>query len=179
MKQALNKVLLFLGLLVGFLGASSAKAVCPICIVAIGAGLGLSRWLGVDDTISSLWIGALLVAMVLWTLTEMKKRNWRFSFDTVTISLAYYILIFVPLYYTGILGHPLNKIFGIDKIIFGTILGTAIVLLTHLLNKRLKRKGIDGQPGKPYFPYQKVVIPVVVLILTSGIFYLLLLYRII
>jgi hypothetical protein len=179
MKQVSNKVLLSLGLLVGFLVAAPAKAVCPICVVAIGAGLGLSRWLGVDDTISSLWIGALLVAMVLWTLTEMKKKNWRFAFDTVTISLAYYLLIFVPLYYTGILGHPLNKIFGIDKIIFGTILGTAIVLLTHWLNKHLKQKGPDGQPGKPFFPYQKVVIPVVVLILISAIFYLLLRWKII
>jgi small-conductance mechanosensitive channel len=179
MKQVSSRILLFSGLLVGFFGASFAKAVCPICVVAIGAGLGLSRWLGVDDVISSIWIGALLVAMILWTLTEMKKKNWRFAFDAIVIFLAYYLLIFVPLYYTGILGHPLNKIFGIDKIIFGTILGTAIVLLIHWLNKHLKQKGPDGQPGKPFFPYQKVVIPVVVLLLTSIIFYLLLLYKII
>ena len=43
-----NKKTLILGLTFsGFLWANAAKAVCPICVVAVGAGLGLSRWLGV------------------------------------------------------------------------------------------------------------------------------------
>lgn len=174
MKQALNKNLIFLGLLLsGFFAAGCAKAVCPICVVAIGAGLGLSRWLGVDDVVSSIWIGALLVAMILWTLTEMKKKNWRFPFDAVVISLAYYLLTFVPLYYAGIVGHPLNKIFGVDKIVFGTAVGTIIFLLSHQLHLYLKQKN----NGKSFFPYQKVVIPVVTLLLTSLIFFLLILWK--
>ena len=172
MQQVLNRHitrrLLFLGLFFGFFSANFAKAICPICVVAIGAGLGLSRWLGVDDLVSSVWIGALLVAMIMWTLIEMRKNNWGFPFDAVIISLAYYLLTFVPLYYAGIVGHPLNKIFG-------SAIGTVIFLLANWFHLYLKKKN----NGKSFFPYQKVVVPVVVLLLTSLIFYLLLLWKII
>jgi hypothetical protein len=169
-----KKTLIFLSFLFsGTVLVGTAKAICPLCVVAIGAGLGLSRWLGVDDVVSSVWIGALLVAMILWTLLEMKKKNWRFPFDGIVISLAYYLLTFVPLYYAGIVGHPLNKIWGIDKIVFGTAVGTAIFLSTHWLNLYLKKKN----NGKVFFPYQKVVLPVVILLLTSIIFYLLITWK--
>lgn len=163
-----NRKILFLGLFFsGFFWANAAKAVCPVCVVAIGTCVGLSRWLGVDDTISGAWIGALLVAMILWTLMEMKKKSWSFSFDMVIVSLVYYLLIFVPLYYSGIIGHPLNKVFGIDKIIFGTAVGTAIFLLAHWFNLYLKNKN----NGKVYFPYQKVVIPLLFLLAVSLLFH--------
>jgi len=159
----------------GFLWAGSVKAICPLCVIAIGAGLGLSRWLKIDDVVSSIWIGALLVALIMWTLIEMKKHNWRFYFDTIIITLAYYLLTFVPLYYAGIVGHPLNKIFGIDKIVFGTAIGTAVFILSYVLHNYLKK--INN--GKSFFPYQKVVLPVVILLLTSLTFFLLILWRII
>jgi hypothetical protein len=162
-------------LFLGIIFAGTAKAICPLCVVAIGAGLGLSRWLGVDDVVSSIWIGALLVAMILWTLAELKKKNWRFPLDTLVISLAYYLLTFVPLYYAGIVGHPLNKIFGFDKIVFGTILGSVIFLLANWFHLYLKK--INS--GKSFFPYQKVVLPVVVLLLTSLILFLLIIWKII
>lgn len=180
MQLTSNRKLLFLGLIFSrFFWAGyplgQVKAVCPICVVAIGAGLGLSGWLGVDDVVSSIWIGALLVSMILWTLMEMKKRKWRFIYDAPIISLTYYLLVFVPFYYSGIIGHPLNKIFGIDKIIFGTIIGTLIFTFSYWVHQYLKQKN----NGKSFFPYQKVVIPVVVLILTSLVFYLLLTWKII
>lgn len=175
-QQTLNSKLLFLGFIfLGFFVAGFVKAVCPVCIVAIGAGLGLSRWLGVDDVVSSIWIGALLASIILWTLYWLRKKNWNFAYDKIIISLAYYLLTFVPLYLSGIVGHPLNKIFGIDKIIFGTAVGTVIFLLSSTLHQYLKQKN----NGKSFFPYQKVVLPVVVLILTSSAFYLLLKWRII
>ncbi len=181
--------LFFLILFSGFLWANAAKAVCPLCVVAVGAGLGLSRWFGVDDVVSSIWIGALLVTLIWWTMAEMRKKNlallnfvlpkfWRvkgFYLDAVIISLAYYLLTFIPLYYAGILAHPLNKIFGIDKIIFGTALGTIMALLGHWFSIYLKNKN----NGKVFFPYQKVIIPVLILILISVIFYVLLTWRII
>lgn len=163
----MNKKIIFLSLL-GFFWANIAKAVCPICVVAVGAGLGFSEWLGVDDVVASIWIGALLLATVLWTLLEMRKRNKKFAFDSVIIFLAYYLLTLVPLYYAGIIGHPLNVIFGIDKIIFGATLGTLVLLFSHWLNLYLREK--NG--GKVFFNYQKVVIPIIILLLVSVIFYL-------
>jgi hypothetical protein len=158
--------LIFLGLIFsGFFWASAAKAVCPVCVVAIGAGVGLCRWLGVDDTISGLWIGGLTVAMIIWTIIWLHKRNWRFSFDAAAISLIYYLLIIWPLYSMNIMGHPLNKIFGMDKLLFGIISGSILFLFCHRLNIFLKKKN----QGKVYFPYQKVVIPFLFLIIVSAI----------
>ena len=173
MSKKISIFTIFLSL--GIVFAGTAKAICPLCVIAIGAGLGLSRWLGVDDVVSSVWIGALLVALILWTMVELKKKNWRFPLDTILVSLAYYLLTFVPLYYAGIAGHPLNKIFGVDKIVFGTAIGTVMFLFAHWLHLYLKKKNND----KSFFPYQKVVIPVAVLLLTSLILYLLLTWKII
>ena len=159
------KKILFFGLILsGFFWAGAASAqVCPICVVAIGAGLGLSRWFGIDDVVSSVWIGAFLIAIISWTLSFMKKRGWSFTDDGIVITLAYIILTFIPLYYAKIVGNPLNQIFGIDKIIFGSIVGAAVLFLGHWLHQYLKK--INN--GKSYFPYQRVAVPIVALILTS------------
>lgn len=165
-----NKNLIFLGLLFfSFLVASVASAqVCPVCVVAIGAGLGLSRWLGIDDLVSSVWIGAFLVAITSWTLSYIKKKGWSFTDDGIVITLIYTVLTFIPLYYAKIVGQPLNQIWGIDKIIFGSIIGAAVLFLAHWLHLYLKKKN----NGKSFFPYQRVVIPVAALILTSLILWM-------
>ena len=172
MKQASIKKIILLGLLsVVFFWASMARAqVCPVCVVAIGAGLGLSRWIGIDDLVSSVWIGAFMIAIISWTLSFMKKKGWSFTDDGIVITLAYILLTFIPLYYAGIVGHPLNQIWGMDKIIFGSIAGAVMLFLAHWLHLYLKKKN----NGKVFFPYQRVVIPVVTLLLTSSIFYILL-----
>ena len=149
-----------------FLGttlANIAKAVCPICVVAVGTGLGFSRWIGVDDVISSIWIGALLISTSMWTLTWLKIKGWEFKYSRFIVPTAFYLLTLVPLYFAGIIGHPLNQIFGIDKIIFGTVTGTIIFMASVWLHNYLKRKN----NFKSFFPYQKVVLPVLILIIIS------------
>ncbi len=167
-----SKILtLFLALF--FAAAGSVKAVCPVCVVAVGGGLGISRWLGVDDAISSLWIGALLAAMSLWTIDWIQKKNWKFVFYKAVTWVLYYGLTVGPLYYYGLIGHPLNKIFGIDKILFGVILGTAVFLGGVWLNLFLKLKN----NGKQYFNYQKVVVPFLSLVAASLILYLIIIWK--
>lgn len=154
-------------IILGISFASFANAVCPLCVVAVGAGLGLSRWLGVDDVISSMWIGALLYSLSMWTVTYFENKNWKFNFYRTAIFLFYYLLTFVPLYYYEIIGHPFNKIFGIDKIVFGATLGTIIFFVSYQLHLYLKKKNGD----KVFFNYQKVVLPVLILLIISLIIY--------
>ncbi len=61
----------------GFLFAPimSAQAVCPVCIVAVGAGLGLSEYLGIDDSIAGVWIGGMLIALSTWTISYCDKKD--------------------------------------------------------------------------------------------------------
>ena len=136
---------------------------CPVCVVAIGAGLGFSRWFGIDDVISSVWIGAFMFAIISWTLSYMKKKGWSFQDDGIVVTLIYLVLTYIPLYYAGIVGHSLNQIYGIDKIIFGSIIGATVIFLGHLLHLYLKKKN----NGKVFFSYQRVVVPVLCLIVTS------------
>jgi hypothetical protein len=67
------------------------------------------------------------------------------------------------------IGHPLNTIWGMDKLVLGIILGSIFFLLAVYLNNFLKKKN----NGKVYFPFQKVVIPVITLAILSVIFYFL------
>lgn len=167
MQRIYNKIFLGAGMFLGLFAAGAAKAVCPVCVVAVGAGVGLCRWLGVDDAISGLWIGAVIMALVLWTIFRLKKKNKNFMYSAAAVSLLYYGLVIWPLYGMGIMGHPQNQVFGVDKLLFGMIIGTFVFILGHWLDVYFKTKN----QGKVYFYYQKVIIPVVLLLVASFIFY--------
>lgn len=150
--------------MLGILSAGVALAQpCPVCVVAIGAGLGFSRWFGIDDVVSSIWIGAMFVSLISWTLAYMKKKNWGFHDDGIIVTLAYIVLTYIPLYYAGIVGHPLNQIWGIDKIIAGSVIGAIAVYLGYGLHLYLKKRNNN----KSFFPYQRVALPIIILLITS------------
>ncbi len=145
----------------------AAQAVCPVCTIAVGAGVGLSRWLGIDDSITGIWIGGLIVSFIMWTIRWLEKKNIQFrGRDTVTI-LAFYVLTISPLYFTDILGHPLNKFWGIDKLILGVVFGSIFFFFGDKLCCYLKNRN----NGKAHFPFQKVVLPIIPLLILSIIFY--------
>ena len=143
-----------------------AYAMCPVCTVAIAGGVGLSRWLGVDDTVTGVWIGGLLVSMTFWTINYLNAKKIKFFAMNILIAVAYYLLTLIPLDYSEIIGHPYNKIWGIDKLIVGIAIGTVVTVVAMSLYELMKRKN-----GKAHFPFEKVVLPVSTLILVSGIFY--------
>ncbi len=150
-----------------FLFAPAAQAVCPVCTFAVGAGLGLARWFGVDDLITSLWIGALTVSVSAWTVNWLAKRGKRFVADTWIFLTVYAAMIFLPLWYQGIVGHPFNTVWGIDKIIFGSIIGAVVFAVIAKSYELLKAR--NG--GHAHFPFQKVVMPVAPLLVLSAVFY--------
>jgi hypothetical protein len=163
----MKKIFIIIGAVVLALPKTTFAVVCPVCTVAVGAGLGLAQWLGIDDSISGLWIGALAVSISLWTIKWLDKKNIKFKGRKILVFAGYYAIIVLPLWWKGMIGHPFNKLCGIDKLLFGVILGTilfsaAVILLLHLL----KRNG-----GKSYFKGQKIALPVTILIITSVILY--------
>jgi hypothetical protein len=159
----MNKKILLFFLILGIFFASSTFAQCPICTVAVGAGVGLCRYLGIDDTISGTWIGGLLVSLILWTINWLDKKNIHFLFRKILAAVFYYAVTIIPLYQLKIMGNPGNKIFGIDKLLFGIITGSIAFILSVAFNNFLKKKN----QGKAYFPFQKVVIPILFLVITS------------
>lgn len=164
----MRKISLILLIISGiFLFANSVKAVCPVCTIAVGAGVGLCRWLGIDDVLSGIWVGGLIVSMIGWALNWFEKKQIRFKFRWLTVSGFFCLAIILPLYFTGIMGHPFNKFWGIDKLWLGIVFGSIAFLLSLWLNSFLKNKN----HGKAFFPFQKVVIPILFLIITTIIFH--------
>lgn len=145
-----------------------ALAVCPACTVAIAGGVGLSRWLHVDDTITGLWIGGFLISLTFWTLNWLSKKKIRFFGRNFLVAVIFYLAAIYPLFYSDIIGHPQNTIWGLDKLVIGTIFGTFITLLTIATYPALKKIN----HGRAFFPFQKVVMPIVFLGIMSLVFYL-------
>ena len=164
-KYILSLPLLFAGF---FAGTAHAYAICPVCTVAVAAGVGLSRYLGVDDTVTGVWIGALIVSSAMWTVNWLAKKKITFPASNFIITLIYSLLIMGPLFWKDVIGHPLNKIAGIDKLLFGSILGVAVFVFAVWLHMTSKHRN----NGKSYFDFQRVIIPVGLLIVASLVMYL-------
>lgn len=153
------------------LATFSARAFCPVCTIAIAAGLGLSRWLGVDDLITGTWLGALILAGLLWYHNSLVRKN-KTTKQILIRDIIMLVLVGVfgiwPLYYFKLIGDPLRKIWGIDKLLVGMVMGLAVFGLALLIDKLLRIK----KAGKALFPYQKVIIPITLLVITSCLLYL-------
>jgi len=164
----MKKYILLFSSLFFLFSAKTSLAVCPICTIAVGAGIGFSRWLGIDDVITGLWLGGLIVSLISWTLNWLQKKKINFAGKKIVTVLAYYILVFAPLYFfTDILGHAFNRLLGIDKILLGTALGSITFLLTTLWYEFLKRKNNNHA----HFPFQKIAMPVGALLILSLVFF--------
>ena len=157
--------LIFAGFSLGYI--PSAFAICPLCTVAVGAGLGLAEWLGIDDTISGLWIGGLIVSLITWTIYWLDKKDIHFKGRKILITLLYYVVLVVPLYPLAHIGHPLHTLWGVDKLLLGIILGSVFFFLGYISYLGLKK----AHGGHADFPFQKIVMPVAPLIVLSIIFY--------
>lgn len=164
------QLIIFL-ILSGLLFYQTVSAVCPVCTIGAVAGVGLCRWLGIDDLITGAWLGGLLFSSLLWFWYWLVKKKPTIKNTKIglLITLVWYGVVILPLYFAGIIGHPYNKIWGIDKLLFGIMAGTIVFALAVGLNNYLKKKN----QGKPYFPYQKVVLPIGFLAIVSVILYFL------
>jgi hypothetical protein len=175
--KILLAVLLFIPLILttSYLLPATTLAVCPVCTIAVGAGLGLSRYFGIDDMVSGIWVGGLILSMSFWLVDWLDKKFTKIKESnqfviTATSIVAMYGLTILPLQAAGITGHPFNtiKLFGIafDKLVFGSLIGSLVFLFGVWLDK--KERAVKG---KILFPYQKVVFPVVSLIIISLVVY--------
>ena len=159
--------------LFGLLTAVSVRAVCQLCTMGAIAGVGFFRWLGIDDLITGVWVGGLLLSSLLWFWYWLVKKKPAVKKVRWLIVFGWYAVSVLPLYFIGIIGHPYNKIWGIDKLLFGIMAGTIIFALAVRLNDYLKKKN----QGKVYFPYQKVILPIGFLAVASVILYFLSKYK--
>lgn len=143
---------------------ASANPACAVCTVAIGASLEIARRIGVPDSVVGLWAGALLTLLGYWTIKFFDKKGWNFwgrNALLIAISVAMIGFIYLgevpynPIWICGVL--------YIDPVLFGALLGMILFILVEKLYDWMKKK--NG--GRAHFPFEKVVLPVVVLALVS------------
>jgi hypothetical protein len=142
---------------------------CPVCTVTVIAGLGISRLLGIDDLIASVWIGGFILSFSFITIDWINKKWPKLlivNYQLLIISLMY-LLVLIPLKLNGSIGIAANTLWGIDKILLGTIIGSIVFLIGIWADKKQRKLY-----KKIFFPFQKVVFPVVGLILASVVFYI-------
>ena len=168
----MKKLLVFLSPIIFLLSPKTALAVCPVCTVAVGAGLGVSRWLGIDDSVSGIWVGGLVVSLSFWFADWLTKKNlkilkkWSNQALVVASMVLWSLLTYLPLWKTGVIGHPFNTILGIDKLIFGSMVGAGAFLLGVFVDKKVREK-----KGKQLFNFQRVAFPVTALVIASLVVY--------
>jgi hypothetical protein len=150
-----------------FVTCSITRTVCPVCTIAVGAGVSFSKWLGIDDTITGIWIGGFAASMIAWTVNFLTKHHIRFYGRKILVTTIYFFLILWPLYYKGFIGNPHNTLWGMDKLLFGIATGTILFTIGAVWYNYLKKRN----NGHAYFPFQKIVMPIGMLIIASFIFY--------
>lgn len=149
------------------LSVNSVQAVCPVCTVAVGAGLGFSRVIGIDDSVTGIWVGGLILSSGLWMADLIKKRKWKVPYPEISSILLMAIFVIPPLYWSKMIGLPGNTLWGIDKVLLGSITGIVLFLIGVTLDKWLRTKNNN----KVYIYYQKVIIPLLLLSIVSYFFY--------
>ena len=176
MKKNLSIIMFLLAILVI---TPSVMAHCPLCTTGAAVGVGFARAYGVDDSIVGLLLGALIVSSALWFNKWLKKKV-NFPLQEFLIVIVSFLLIVVPFYYKGMITdfemvksmpehHGMTGLgifglaqFGVDKILFGILLGTFVIWGVFSLSDYIKEK-----KGKVLFPYQGLVFMIAGLVVLS------------
>ena len=159
-------------IIIGFFSSIDVFAnpiACPVCTVVIASGLGVSRFLGISDYVVGIWLGALLLAVSNGIVNYLKNKK---IINNKFLNFAIYILDYatlIPLYVgkNPQIAFNSKKILSIDAFLFSIIVGS----LTLFCSSKLYYKMKENNGGKAHFPFEKVVLPVVALLIISILFH--------
>ena len=106
------------------------------------------------------------------TNAYLDKKNIHFRFRDTVIALSYVVFSLLSLYYAGVIGIYRNTFLSstslfADKILISSIVGAVVLLLSSSFYQTLKARNNN----RAHFPFEKVAIPIVALLLMSIIFY--------
>ena len=85
----------------------------------------------------------------------------------VAVAAVYYASTLITLYLKKFIGHPNHTLWGVDKLLLSILIGSVATLAIGELYEHMKRRN----DNHAHFPFQKIVMPVVLLLILSGIFY--------
>ncbi len=157
-----------------FSGLRYAEAHCPLCTLGAAAAAGGAAWLGVNNIVIGLFIGAFAVSTGWWISSLIKKKYIPgqkpviilVSYITTILPISKLIPSIYPFYISlmGDYGSILNRTYIVNLFIIGTIIGGLIVSVAPTISKKITAV----RQGKT-LPYQGVVITFLILITIGGI----------
>jgi len=138
-------------------------AACALCTFAIAGGLSISRFFGVDDMVIGVWFGAILLAASQWAVYFFEKKNIKNAFINIVCHVLSYSLV-LPLYWGNqpTIRFNLRRVWWIDSFLFSITIGTLVLFTSLKWYYYMKNKN-----GSPHFQFEKVVLPIISLIITS------------
>lgn len=170
MKKIFSAV--FLSLLAFIFVPSPVLAHCPLCVAGAAVGLSLSRWIGVDDSITGLWLAALLGAISFWSYGAI-ARKLKIKYVALLKSVIYIAVFAATIwsFYKFNLVVRMGTIYGIDKLTFGMVAGGAAFYIIDIVNNLVYKTA-----GKSLFPYQRIVFSLGTILILSIADYVLISY---
>ncbi len=150
----------------------STFAHCPLCVAGAAVGLSLSRWIGVDDSITGVWLAALLGAISFWSYGYL-VRKIKIGHSFLLKPLLYIVFFAATIwsfYYFNLVVR-MGTLFGIDKLIFGMVAGGVVFYLTDIANELIYKI-----VGKSLFRYQRIILSLGMMIVMSLTIYILISY---
>jgi hypothetical protein len=142
---------LFNFITLNFLLSTAVSAHCPLCVAGAGIGLSLARVLGVDDSITGVWLAAFLGATSFY-LSTFPMRKIKFPFKKPTIYLLVFYSTLWSFYQFKLIDLHAGDIFGLPKLTFGMLSGSVLFYLVDVIDAYLIKRH-----GGVFFPYQRVV----------------------
>ena len=163
------KKLLF-GIVTAIMAGGVAHAFCPVCTVGVAAGLEGMRFLGVDDVITGLWAGGLMLSLAAWTENYMRAHGVTNQY-LIWLNYVVYYGILALIYVLPSTEHPtrvfnVTQLWGFDEFLVGVIVGSLTFWLAGKWYEQIKA----NNGGHAWFPFQKVVWPLGALIIVTLLF---------
>ncbi len=156
--------LLMLLLLIGGIALLPAvHAHCPLCSAAVGAGAVTASYYGFDMSISGLFVGAFAISTGIWVARKIKKsyipfQSWlivsgSFLLTVVPLRSLSAESVYLPILLFGDAGTMLNRVYWLDKILFGASIGAVITIIGVKIHESIK-----ASRGRVFFPFQGIAI---------------------
>ena len=116
----------------------SALAHCPLCTVATGAAVAVTRFYGVPDGVVGVFIGAFAISTCLWFNTWLKKHRKEFAMQGQVLALVSLVLTVVSLQVAGLFTG--NALFGLPSLLTGTLIGSLTSTAGYGLHSFLRHR---------------------------------------
>ena len=167
--------------LIAFLTAvfpiSFVSAHCPLCTIGAGVAAGGAVWLGINEFVVALFLGAFAMSMGLWFSKIIKKKYFPHqNILIVAIVFASTLLPILPLITSEHNVYPVylswfgnysslfNRTYLISRNILSGLFGGVLVMSSPYLSRQMTKL----RNGK-IIPFQGVAITLLLLIIIGGI----------